>query len=95
MAWKIGQAKQRFSEVIRLAAREPQVIQSRDRVVAVIMSPEAAAALRSKPALSEALAEIRAIAAKTDYALETPPRSTRVTGVDWIDDAPRRHQRRK
>ena len=95
MAWKIGRAKQRFSEVIRLAANEPQVIQNRDRVVAVIMSPEAAAKSRRRPRLSEALAELRTIAAKTDYTLETPPRSTRVTGVDWIDDAPRRHQRRK
>jgi hypothetical protein len=95
VSWKIGQAKQRLSEVIRLAAKEPQVIQNRDRVVAVVISPEDAAGLRRKPTLSDALAEIQAIASHTRYVLQIPPRSTRSTGVDWIDDAPRRHKRRQ
>jgi prevent-host-death family protein len=43
VAWKIADAKQRFSEVVRRAQHQPQVIQNRDRPVAVVMSPEAAA----------------------------------------------------
>ena len=93
MAWKIGEAKQRFSEVVRRASREPQVIQNREKVVAVVISPEQAAQLRRPRTMIEALAELGKIAARTGYGLDLPPRTTRVTGVDWIDDVPRRHKR--
>lgn len=95
MAWKIGEAKQRFSEVVRRAAREPQVIQNRSRVVAVVVSPEQAAQLRRPATMREALADLQRIARKTGYEFEATQRSTRLTGVDWIDDAPRRHKRRQ
>jgi hypothetical protein len=38
--WKIGQAKQRFSEVVREAAEEPQRIYRRDRLVAGVIDGE-------------------------------------------------------
>lgn len=94
MSWKIGEAKQRFSEVVRRASHAPQVIQNRDRVVAVVISPEQAAALGRRRTMRQALAELRAIAAKTGYEPEVPPRTTRHTGVDWIDGVPGRHKRR-
>ena len=94
MSWKIGEAKQRFSEVVRRASHEPQVIQNRDKVVAVVISPEQAAALGRRRTMRQALAELRAIAVKTEYEPEMPARTTRVTGVEWIDSVPRRHQRR-
>ena len=37
MSWKIGEAKQRFSEVLRKAAEEPQPIHNRDRLVATVI----------------------------------------------------------
>ncbi len=40
MDWKIGQAKQRFSEVVREAAEEPQRIYRRDRLVAGVVDAE-------------------------------------------------------
>ena len=38
MAWKVAEAKQRLSEVLRCAAREPQTIYSRSRPVAVVVA---------------------------------------------------------
>ena len=45
MRWKIGQAKQRFSEMVRHAATEPQLICNRDRVVAAVVDADSAAKL--------------------------------------------------
>jgi antitoxin (DNA-binding transcriptional repressor) of toxin-antitoxin stability system len=40
MDWKIGGAKQRFSEVVRQAASDPQSIYNRDHPVAAVISAE-------------------------------------------------------
>jgi prevent-host-death family protein len=40
MAWKVAEARQRLSEVLRNAAREPQTIYSRSRPVAVVVAVE-------------------------------------------------------
>lgn len=40
MNWKIGEAKQRFSEVVREAADEPQRIYRRERLVAGVIDAE-------------------------------------------------------
>jgi prevent-host-death family protein len=38
MSWKVAEAKQRLSELIRLAEKRPQVITNRDTPVAAIVS---------------------------------------------------------
>jgi prevent-host-death family protein len=38
MSWNIAQAKQQFSEVVRLSAMEPQAIYNRDTPVAAVIS---------------------------------------------------------
>ena len=35
--WTVSQAKQRFSEVVRLSEREPQLIDRRDTLVAALI----------------------------------------------------------
>ncbi|MBW3630380.1 MAG: type II toxin-antitoxin system prevent-host-death family antitoxin, partial [Gemmatimonadetes bacterium] len=65
-AWKLEDAKNRFSEVVREAAREPQLVTKNGRDAVVVMSVEAYARLvvprdlaeflRESP-LAEALAE--------------------------------------
>ncbi len=40
MTWNIAQAKQQFSEVVRLTAQEPQAIYNRDKPVAVLVNPD-------------------------------------------------------
>ena len=95
MVWKVGEAKQRFSEVLRRAEREPQVIQNRDRVVAVVMSAAEARERRLKvaPSMREALADLRRICAETDYALEVPPRVNREVELTHVPGRHKRHQR--
>jgi antitoxin (DNA-binding transcriptional repressor) of toxin-antitoxin stability system len=38
MSWNIAQAKQQFSELVRLCAEEPQAIYNRDRAVATLVN---------------------------------------------------------
>ena len=38
MTWNIAQAKQQFSEVVRLSVQEPQAIYNREKQVAVLIS---------------------------------------------------------
>lgn len=40
MTWNIAQAKQQFSEVVRLSAQEPQAIYNRDKPVAVLINAD-------------------------------------------------------
>jgi PHD/YefM family antitoxin component YafN of YafNO toxin-antitoxin module len=40
MSWNIAQAKQQFSELVRLSAKEPQAIYNRDTPVATLVNAE-------------------------------------------------------
>ena len=108
MTWNIANAKQQFSEVVRLTAEEPQAIYNRDKPVAVMISAEEFAefsrwkAERKRPSMLELFAEIREIlAAEGEDGIEIPPRTTRYNPmVDdpryWDapeDDAPAAHAR--
>ena len=102
MGWTITEAKQHFSDVVRRASREPQVIVSRDRPVAAVIGAgelDAFLAWRArKPArpLGEALAEPGRICEEEGYALEPPERADRPNPIVLEGErAPRRHQRRK
>jgi hypothetical protein len=81
MPWNIAQAKQQFSEVVRLTAEEPQMIYNRDRCVAAVIDAATFAAFdawRKKAArktLGEEFAELRRIAAEDNYEFPTLPRS--------------------
>lgn len=101
--WKIGEAKQSLSRVVRLAAKEPQIIHNRDRVVAaVIGSAEAEpylawrAAQRKKRDLGAMLAELREICTSESYTLHVPPRADRKNAMTTgALRAARRHERHK
>lgn len=89
MHWNIANAKQQFSEVVRLAAQEPQPIYNRDKPVAVLISAQDYEdfkqwqAQRKQPSLSELFAEIRAIlAAEGEDGIEIPPRTDRPNPFD-------------
>jgi len=67
MHWNIAQAKQRFSEVIRQTAAEPQRIYNRGRLVAAVIDAEdfeVFQAWRQRQrvkTVGEAFAELRAL----------------------------------
>lgn len=83
MHWKIAEAKQDLSRLVRAAATEPQWIQNRDVVVAVVIGADQAEAFldwqkrRDAETLAEALTEVGEIAAMDDYVLEVPARADR------------------
>jgi prevent-host-death family protein len=80
--WKIGDAKQHLSDVLRQAETEPQQILNRDRLVAAVIDAESfrefEAWRRTRRApIAESFAELRRICAEEGYRLKTAPRRNR------------------
>lgn len=83
MDWKIAEAKQNFSELVKAAEREPQWIYNRDKLVAAMVPAEALKEFlgwrsrKEERTLAEAFEELRRICEEEDYTLEIPPRQDR------------------
>lgn len=83
MSWNIAQAKQRFSQVVKQAATEPQLIYHRSRLVAAVIDAEAFNAFnqwrerQGAKTLGEAFAELRVLAAGDENPLPVPERRDR------------------
>jgi prevent-host-death family protein len=97
MNWNIAQAKQRFSDVIKKAAEEPQVIFNRDRPVAAVIGVEEFAAfekwrkIQANPrTLADEFAELRQLMRAEGYedGFELPPRQDRPNAfVEMLEEA--------
>ena len=80
--WKIAEAKQRLSEVLRAAEDEPQEILNRDRLVAAVVDAETFRAFdtwrrgKRRP-LAAAFAELRKICSEDRYRLPVRRRRDR------------------
>jgi prevent-host-death family protein len=97
MVWKVAEAKQRFSEVLRRAERAPQVIQNRDRVVGAVIGAEDARAFqdfraRRRGPIGDALREAARICEEEREDLQIVPRADRPNPMLEAPRA-RRHQR--
>ena len=85
-SWKIGEAKQQFSEVVRKSGEEPQLVFNRDDLAAAVVSAEDWRAFsewvsRSEVrSLGEVFDEARAILEDERYTLRTPSRRDRKVG---------------
>lgn len=87
MNWNIAQAKQHFSEVVKQAAKEPQIIYNRNTPVAALIGAEELAEYRAwkeasvppKKTLLEHFSELRQILIDAGYedGIDTGPRTTR------------------
>ncbi len=83
MRWRVTEAKQEFSQVVRAAREEPQEILNRDRPVAVVLAVESYEeyrqwrASRARPSLEEVTRELRQICREEEYALEVGERRDR------------------
>lgn len=91
--WTIAEARQRFSELIQSAAREPQRLYNRGREVGVLVDPEEFEHFQrwkdaqSAASLADSLAELRQICAEETYVLQVPARRDRVNPFDSSDQA--------
>ena len=83
MKWSVAEAKQRLSELLRTAAKEPQTILSRSRPVAVVVGAEAYEEFeawqvsRRARTLAESFVELRSVAPSVDDVLTVPKRRNR------------------
>jgi prevent-host-death family protein len=83
MSWNIADAKQRFSELVKQAVAEPQLIYNRKRLVAAVIDADEYQAFkawseqRAARSLADEMAELRELMQEEDYELPLPPRSTR------------------
>lgn len=90
MDWKVAEAKQRLSEVIRAAEEEPQWLYNRDRLVAAVVEPQtfqdflAWREREQRPSIGEAFSELRRLCAEEGYTLEIPSRYDRANA--FADD---------
>jgi hypothetical protein len=83
MKWSVAKARERFSELLRKAAVEPQQIYNRERLVAAVLGPESFREMSeslertARRTLKESFAEMRKVMAEEDYKLDIPPRKSR------------------
>jgi PHD/YefM family antitoxin component YafN of YafNO toxin-antitoxin module len=95
MPWNIAQAKQQFSEMVRLSAEEPQAIYNRDTPVATLVNAKEYAAFQQwrasneKPSLNAQFTELRAALEEVGFnELPIPPRHSverRNTFIDALE----------
>ncbi|MEA2564015.1 MAG: hypothetical protein QOH06_5519 [Acidobacteriota bacterium] len=96
MDWKIAEAKQKFSELVKAAENEPQWIYNRDKLVAAMVPAETVKEFlgwrrqNEERTLAEAFKELRRICEEEDYILEIPPRQDRPNSFpDALDEISR------
>ena len=100
MNWKIAQAKQQLSKVVRLAQKEPQILQNRDEPVAALVSAEEFARFREWQSrhgdtLADAFEELRKAAEEEEWELRIPPRTDRPNALVEVARGARRPRRRR
>lgn len=83
MKWKIAEAKQKFSRLLRAAEKEPQWIYNRDQRVAVIVDAKRFDLYRQcfletkQKSLAASFGELRQLCLEEEYQIETPVRRDR------------------
>jgi prevent-host-death family protein len=96
MNWKIAEAKQRFSEVVRQASDGPQLVYNRERMVAAVIDAATYQAFaawheeRNRRSLADAFDELRRIAPASASTLRQPRRRDRRNEfLDALDELSR------
>jgi hypothetical protein len=77
--WTISSARQNLPALVASAAKEPQAIYRRNRLVAAVLSPEALDELNAarKVSVGSAFARLREICREEDYQFVPAPRRDR------------------
>lgn len=82
MRWTIASARQQLPALIGAAAREPQAVYRRTKLVATVVGPDFAAKMQEaeaagRPRIADALAELRRICTEEGYQLPSERRKDR------------------
>ncbi len=94
--WKVGEAKQQFSEVLRRSESAPQLIYRRNRLIAAVvaMDEAQAATVSRRVTIGDRFEEARELFRQETYRLpQTPRRSRRNTFVRTLDAVAGGHKR--
>ena len=77
--WTISTARQQLPALVASAAKEPQAIYRRNRLVAAVLSPEALEELNTarKATVGSAFARLREICREEDFTFVPAPRHDR------------------
>jgi prevent-host-death family protein len=93
MNWQVAEAKQKFSEVLRVTAVEPQLIFNRGRLVAAMIDAQLYEAFQAwyeqqhRPTLAEAFTSLRQLCSEEGYTLNVATRRDRQNAfVKDLDD---------
>jgi len=69
--WTVASARRQLPALLGAAAREPQRVYKRNKLVATVVSPEVADRVGARPSLADSLSELQRLCAQEDY--ELPP----------------------
>ncbi|MDA8018836.1 MAG: type II toxin-antitoxin system Phd/YefM family antitoxin [Thermoanaerobaculia bacterium] len=94
MIWKVAEAKQNLSKLLRAAATKPQKIYRRNHLVAAVVDSDTFAEFESwqreqerRKAPSEVFAELRRLCAEEQFEFPEIPRIDRENSfIEEIDD---------
>lgn len=93
MSWRVAEAKQHFSEVIKATADEPQLIYNRNRLVAAVVNADLFKAFEAwrdqqqRSTLADAFSELQQLCQDEAYTLEIPARQNRENAfIKVLDD---------
>jgi hypothetical protein len=75
--WTIASARQHLPKLIASAAREPQRVYRRNKLVAAVVSPEAAETLERRSTVAKLFDDLQRICAEENYELPVAPRTNR------------------
>ncbi|HEX3577450.1 MAG TPA: hypothetical protein VHY33_02705 [Thermoanaerobaculia bacterium] len=94
--WKVGEAKQQFSEVLRRSEMQPQLIYRRSRLVAAVVAVDAdnVATISRRVTIADRINEARELFRHEDYELPTTHRRARANPfAETLNAFARRHKR--
>ena len=92
--WTVASARQHLTKLLSDAAREPQAVYRRDKLVATVVNPEIGrevleARAAGKSTMAAELEKLRQVFEEENYELEVPARTNRPVAV------PKRRTRRR
>jgi hypothetical protein len=96
--WKVGEAKQQFSEVLRRSETQPQLIYRRRRLVAAVVAVDdtSVASVSRRVTIGDRIEEARELFRSENYQLPATRRRARANAFPVILNAlTSRHERSK
>jgi hypothetical protein len=86
--WTVASARRQLPALLGAAAREPQLVYKRNKLVATVVNPEVAQRVGAQSALAESLSELQRLCEQEDYELPQAVRRDRP-----VSSSPRRRKR--